>query len=140
MRFASLGVCLLHVCISNVLQPCYRTCSNNCKLLNRVGQHQSSILICSGMLGQLAALAPEERPQQTRNVVRQGPLTMARNNNGRAYSFQSSSVSYGGPNGTYYSSSATRRLGPNGVQSYSSLSCLFTDYVKKPGLRVLFRG
>jgi len=61
-------------------------------------------------------LVAEERPHQPRNVSRQlGPLSMPQNNGARAYSFQSSSVSYGGPNGTYYSSSAMRRMGPDGV-------------------------
>ncbi|KAG1360745.1 myeloid leukemia factor 1 [Cocos nucifera] len=33
----------------------------------------------------------------------------------RAYSFQSSTVTYGGPNGAYYTSSTTRRTGGDGV-------------------------
>ncbi|XP_045792490.1 uncharacterized protein LOC123887254 [Trifolium pratense] len=33
----------------------------------------------------------------------------------RSFSFQSSTVSYGGPNGTYYTSSKTRRTGSDGV-------------------------
>jgi hypothetical protein len=57
-----------------------------------------------------------ELPQQSRIVERQGPLTTPRNSNrAHSYSFQSSSVSYGGPNGIQYSSSASRRMGPNGV-------------------------
>ncbi|KAG6478837.1 myeloid leukemia factor 1-like [Zingiber officinale] len=34
---------------------------------------------------------------------------------GNTFSFQSSSVTYGGPNGAYYTSSMTRRMGGNGV-------------------------
>jgi len=57
-----------------------------------------------------------ELPRQSRIVERQGPLTTPRNSNRtQSYSFQSSSVSYGGPNGVQYSSSASRRMGPNGV-------------------------
>lgn len=68
----------------------------------------------------------EDRPLQPRNVSRHlGPLSMPQNNGARAYSFQSSSVSYGGPNGTYYSSSATRRMGPEGVSIYPYFLELF---------------
>ncbi|KAG0589291.1 hypothetical protein KC19_1G010300 [Ceratodon purpureus] len=59
---------------------------------------------------------PQERPRPfPSSVVQAGPLPAVNNNGGRSYSFQSSSVSYGGPNGTYYASSAARRMGPNGV-------------------------
>jgi hypothetical protein len=58
---------------------------------------------------------PEPQEWQ-RSIVQGGPLPVFNNNGGvRSFSFQSSSVSYGGPNGTYYSSSAARRMGPDGV-------------------------
>jgi len=57
-----------------------------------------------------------QRPSHQTAVVQAGPLPVFNSNNGgRSYSFQSSSVSYGGPNGTYYTSSAARRTGPDGV-------------------------
>jgi myeloid leukemia factor 1 len=39
----------------------------------------------------------------------------------RSFSFQSSTVSYGGPNGAYYTSSKTRRTGSDGVSFYAVL-------------------
>ncbi|CAK9870487.1 unnamed protein product [Sphagnum jensenii] len=56
-----------------------------------------------------------ELPQQSRIIQQQGPLSTSHNNRTQSFSFQSSSVSYGGPNGVHYSTSATRRMGPNGV-------------------------
>lgn len=36
----------------------------------------------------------------------------------RTYSFQSSSVTYGGANGAYYTKSTTRRVGGDGVSEF----------------------
>ncbi|XP_024391872.2 uncharacterized protein [Physcomitrium patens] len=56
---------------------------------------------------------PQEQLRPLQSVVKAGPLPVI-NNSSSFSSFQCSSVSYGGPNGTYYSSSAARRLGPDG--------------------------
>lgn len=37
---------------------------------------------------------------------------------GNTFTFQSSTVTYGGPNGAYYTSSGTRRMGGNGVSDF----------------------
>ncbi|XP_024536261.1 uncharacterized protein LOC112348277 [Selaginella moellendorffii] len=58
------------------------------------------------------------RPDRRQRVTsrHQGPLVNHRDDGGfQSYSFQSSSFSYGGPNGNYYASSTARRRGPNGV-------------------------
>lgn len=39
--------------------------------------------------------------------------------------FQSSTVTYGGPNGAYYTSSTTKRMGGDGV---SDLECICNEY------------
>lgn len=39
----------------------------------------------------------------------------------QSFCFQSSTVSYGGPNGTYYTSSKTKRTGSDGVSFYADL-------------------
>lgn len=39
----------------------------------------------------------------------------------RSYSFQSSTVTYGGQNGNYYTSSKTRRTGSDGVSYISNV-------------------
>lgn len=36
---------------------------------------------------------------------------------GRSFTFQSSTVTYGGPNGAYYTSSTARRMGGDGVSN-----------------------
>lgn len=69
-------------------------------------------------------VAAERRNRQVQNMN-----VNAMVNNGqwqpqtRSYSFQSSTVTYGGQNGNYYTSSKTRRTGSDGV-SYKSNSFL----------------
>lgn len=43
----------------------------------------------------------------------------------RTYTFQSSTVTYGGPNGAYYTSSTTRRNGGDGVSSQELFKFVF---------------
>lgn len=43
---------------------------------------------------------------------------------GRSFTFQSSTVTHGGANGAYYTSSKTRRAGSDGVSYFSLERCL----------------
>lgn len=69
---------------------------------------------------------------ERRNPQMQNMNVNAMVNNGQwqpqtgSYSFQSSTVTYGGQNGNYYTSSKTRRTGSDGV-SYISNVCVCKD-------------
>ncbi|KAL5728076.1 hypothetical protein ACHQM5_001199 [Ranunculus cassubicifolius] len=52
------------------------------------------------------------RHMQSRNDFNRASVTQPQN---RSFSFQSSTVTYGGTNGAYYTSSTTRKMGDNGV-------------------------
>ncbi|GLJ46554.1 hypothetical protein SUGI_0981070 [Cryptomeria japonica] len=62
----------------------------------------------------------DDQEQRTQMQSRWNGYQANNNSYGRhapsqSFTFQSSSVSYGGPNGMYYTSSTTRRAGPDGV-------------------------
>lgn len=46
----------------------------------------------------------------------------------QTYSFQSSTVTYGGIGGAYYTASTTRRMGGNGVNIFDSESSLLARF------------
>eukprot|EP01018_Ginkgo_biloba_P018270 Gb_25365 [translate_table: standard] len=56
-----------------------------------------------------------QRPNYSRSVYESNNNSKGRQPQSQTFSFQSSSVTYGGPNGAYYTSSTTRRTGPDGV-------------------------
>lgn len=57
-----------------------------------------------------------QRTQRGNQSVLQGSNnTHPRQSSSQTFSFQSSKVTYGGQNGAYYTSSTTRRMGPDGV-------------------------
>ncbi|PKA58005.1 hypothetical protein AXF42_Ash012544 [Apostasia shenzhenica] len=74
--------------------------------------------------------------QSHRNDI---PMASAGQTQSRKYTFHSSTVTYGGINGAYYSKSTTRRMGNDGVDknSFPPLLCC-TD--KLPGFEAAWKG
>lgn len=56
-----------------------------------------------------------QRQRGNQSVFQGSNNTYPRQSSSQTFSFQSSKVTYGGQNGAYYTSSTTRRMGPDGV-------------------------
>lgn len=56
-----------------------------------------------------------QRQRGSQSVSQGTSNSYPRQSSSQTFSFQSSKVTYGGQNGAYYTSSTTRRMGPNGV-------------------------
>lgn len=56
-----------------------------------------------------------QRQRENQSVFQGSNNTYPRQSSSQTFSFRSSKVTYGGQNGAYYTSSTTRRMGPDGV-------------------------